>query len=183
MNERVGPHRVRYFFGVPNGYDRTKPLPLVIKLPEAGPFIGQPPPDGNQVAAIYTAWINDELRAHPDAAVLMPLLNLDELWGPSYAGMNSVIQPLLHVTGRVNVDPARVYLLGHGMSGHAAWNLGLHYTTYFAAINPLAGSAKADWQRLRLMNLRNTLPVVWHDANDAVIKVDLARALVRACAG
>jgi hypothetical protein len=183
VNERVGPHQVRYFFGVPGGYDRTKPIPLVIKLPEAGPFIGQPRPDGDQVAAIYTAWISDELKAHPDAAVLMPLLNLDELWGPSYAGMNSVIQPLLHVAGRVNVDPARVYLLGHGMSAHAAWNLGLHYTTYFAAINPLAGSARADWQRLRLMNLRNTLPVVWHDASDPIIKVDLARALVRALRG
>jgi hypothetical protein len=33
------------------------------------------------------------------------------------------------------------------------------------------------------MNLRNTLPVVWHDADDPAIKVDLARALVRALRG
>ena len=134
------------------------------------------------MAAIYTAWINDELKAHPDAAVLMPLLNLDELWGPSYAGMNSVIQPMLHVAGRVNMDPARVYLIGHGMSGHAAWNLGLHYTTYFAAINPLAGSAKADWQRLRLMNLRNTLPGRVARRQRPIIKVDLARPSSGRCA-
>ena len=47
----------------------------------------------------------------------MPLLNLDELYGPSYAGMNSVIQPLLHAAGRANVDPARVYLIGHAHVG------------------------------------------------------------------
>ena len=41
----------------------------------------------------------------------MPLLNLNEGYGPSYPGMNSVIQAMLHVTGRVNIDPQRVYLL------------------------------------------------------------------------
>ena len=71
----------------------------------------------------------------------MPLLNLDELYGPSLPGMNTVIQPLLHAAERANVDPARVYLIGHSMSAHATWNLGLHYPTYFAAINPLAGAA------------------------------------------
>jgi hypothetical protein len=123
--------------------------------------------------------MEQELARRPDAICLMPLLNLDELYGPSYAGMHTVIGPLLHVGERVNVDPARVYLTGHGMSGHAVWNLGLHYPTYFAAINPLAGGAKADFQRLRCMNLRNVLPVVWHDVDDKVIKVDSSRGLAR----
>jgi len=99
------------------------------------------------------------------------LLDLDELWGPSYAGMNRVIQPMHHAAWRVNIDPARVYVIGHSLSGHAAWNLALHYPTYFAAFNPLAGTANEDWQRVRLMNLRNVLPVAWHDADDKVIKV------------
>ena len=80
--------------------------------------------------------------------------------------MNTVMQPLLHAAGRANVDPTRVFLIGHSMSAHATWNLGLHYPTYFAAINPLAGAASGDWQRLRLPNLSNVLPVVWHDATD-----------------
>jgi hypothetical protein len=87
------------------------------------------------------------------------------------------------VVERVNVDPARVVLIGHSLGAHAAWNLGLHYPTYFAAINPMAGSAKAEFQRLRLRNLRNTLPIVWHDANDEVIKPDLSRQIVRALRG
>ena len=70
-------------------------------------------------------------------------------------------------------------MVGHSMAGHAVWNLALNYTTYFAAVNPLAGAASQDWQRLRLLNLRNTLPVVWHDADDPVLKVDFSRTLVK----
>jgi hypothetical protein len=65
------------------------------------------------------------------------------------------------------------------MSGHATWNLGLHYTTYFAAINPLSGGAKGDWQRLRIMNMRNVTSIVWHDATDKFVPVDESRNLVR----
>jgi hypothetical protein len=180
VNERFGPTPIKYFFGVPKNYDRTKPWPLVIKLPAAETLVTEPPPDGDQVASIYTGWIKDELDHHPDAVVMMPLLHLGELYGPSFAGMNMVMQPMQHVAGRVNVDPARVYMLGHSMAAHAVWNLGLHYPTYFAAINPLAGGASAEWQRLRVVNLRNTLPVVWHDADDQVIKVASSRAIVRA---
>src|SRR5205823_13857898 len=130
------------------------------------------------VQRTYTGWMSDELKSHPDALCIMPLLNLDELWGPSYAGMNSVIQPMLHVATRCNVDPARVYMVGHSMSAHAVWNLALNYPTYFAAINPLAGGAGNDWQRLRFMNLRNIFPVIWHDADDQVIKVESSRGIV-----
>jgi hypothetical protein len=108
----------------------------------------------------------------------MPLLNLDELWGPSYNGMNAAIQPMLHAMGRANIDPARVYLIGHSLAAVAAWNLVLNYPTYFAAFESLAGGAGNDWQRLRLTNLHNVLPVVWHDADDTVIKVDQSRQLV-----
>lgn len=180
VNERFGPHTVRYFLGVPTAYDRTRPWPMVIKLPGAHAFATEPPPSDEQSAQIYRTWAEEELTRHGDAIVLMPLLDLKELWGPTYGGMNRVIQPMLHATGRVNVDPARVYLIGHSMSAHAAWNLALHYPTYFAAFSPLAGSASGDWQRLRLINLRNVLPVVWHDADDDVIPVARSQAIVKA---
>ena len=178
VNERIGPHDVHYFLGIPKNYDRAKPWPLVILLPSATALLADPKPDIDAVTRIYTDWINAELARHPNALVMMPLLNLTEGWGPSYAGMNSVIQSMQHVTHRANVDPARVYLIGHDMSAHAVWNLGLHYTTYFAASNSFAGSASEDWQRIRLMNLRNTLVVAWHDADDQYVKVDSSRQLV-----
>lgn len=179
VNEKVGPHPVYYFLGIPRDYDRTKAHPLVIKLANVHPFVTDPPPTQEQVARIYTDWINQELAAHPDAVVLMPLLNLDELYGPSYKGMNSVFQPLQHVVGRVNIDPARVYMLGQGMAAHATWNLSVHYPTYFAGIGSMAGGVISPYQILRVLNLRNTYCVVWHDAEDPVLKVDISRKIVQ----
>jgi hypothetical protein len=180
VNEKLGPHEVRYFLGVPAGYDRARSMPLVVKLVPVNPFIVNPPPDADAVIKIYNDWMKDELTRHPDALVLMPLLNLDDLYGPSYVGMNYVIQPMLHAFERVNIDPARVYLMGHSTGGHATWNLALHYPTLFASIMPLAGGASQDWQRLRLPNLRNTPPVVWADAKDDVVKPDFSRGIVTA---
>jgi hypothetical protein len=180
LNERVGPYAVRYFLGIPKEYDRTRPWPLVIKLPTAHAFVTNPPPAGDEVARIYATWIADDLAKHPDAVVIMPLLNLDELYGPSQAGMDTLIQPMLHACGLANIDVSRVCLIGHSMAAHAVWNLGLHYPTYFASINPMAGAASADWQRLRLPNLRNVLPVVWHDADDTVLKPAASRDIVNA---
>jgi hypothetical protein len=178
VNDRVGPNDVHYFLGIPKGYDRTRPWPLVIMLPSATSFMGNPKPDADAVAAMYTKWINDELAKHPDAVVAMPLLNLSEAYGPSYGGMNTVVQAMQHAFHRVNIDASRVDLIGYDMSAHAVWNLGLLYTTYFAALNPFAGSASQDWQRMRLMNLRNTYVVTWHDFDDQAVKVGFTRALV-----
>ena len=77
------------------------------------------------VARIYSQWMSDELSAHPDAIVLMPLLNLDELYGPGPVGMNLVMQPIFDAAGRANIDPARVYLIGHSMAADAVWNLAI----------------------------------------------------------
>ena len=97
VNERVGPIDVHYFLGVPKQYDRDRSWPLVVKLPSADAFVGPTKPNADEVQRIYTDWVSDEIKMHPDALVIMPLLNLDNLWGPSYAGMNSVIGPILHV--------------------------------------------------------------------------------------
>jgi hypothetical protein len=179
INEQVGPHPVRYFLGIPKKYSPDQSWPLMVKLPPANPFLTQPLPDADEVVRIYTQWITDELTNHPDALVLMPLLNLDDLYGPGQLGMGMVIQPILNAANQANIDTARIYLIGHSLGAQAAWNIALHYPTYFAAVNILAGSAREYWQRERMGNLRNVLPIIWHDANDPVIPVSDARELVQ----
>ncbi len=180
INQKRGPYDAKYFVGLPPAYDRSRPWPLVVKLPTTQAFVTEPPPDAKDIVKIYTAWIKEELARHDDAVVVMPLLDLKELYGPGYAGMNDALQPVIDVADRVNIDPARVYLIGHSEAAHAVWNLALHCPTYFAAINPLAGAASADWQRLRLMNLSNVLPVVWCDDSDDIIKPIASKSLVKA---
>jgi len=178
VNQKTSAYPTRYFLGVPKTYDRTKPWPLAVTLVSASAFSGDASPDAKRIVELYTGWIQTELNKHPDCLVLMPLLSLTELYGPSYAGVRSVMEPVLDAPGHVNVDPARVYLAGISAGAQAAWNLALHYPTYFAAFNPLAGSAPEEWQRARLMNLRNTYPVVWHDDDDKVLKVGFSKSLV-----
>jgi hypothetical protein len=180
VNQKTGAYPVRYFMGVPKGYDRTKSWPVAVTLVSAAPFLSDPPPDAQRVVELYTGWIQTELAKHPDALVLMPLLSLGELYGPSYAGMHSVMEPLFDAANHANIDPTRVYLAGISAGAQAAWNLALHQPTYFAAFDPLAGSAEADWQQIRLMNLRNVLPVVWHDDDDKTLKVNFSKSLVNA---
>ena len=178
VNQKIGAYGIQYFVGVPKTYDRTRPWPLVIKLPAATAFLSQPPPDAARVVQLYTTWINADLAKHPDAIVLMPLLDLNEMWGPSYAGINRVFQPLLDTAERLNIDLARVYLVGHSTGALGVWNVALHFPTCFAAINPLAGAANEAWQKLRLADLVNVLPVIWHDESDKVIKISFATQLV-----
>jgi len=178
INERIGPHPVKYFLGIPPDYDRTIPWPLVIKLPVAMPFLAVPPLNAQGVANTYADWMQQEIADHPDAVVIMPLLDMTEFYGPSYKGMNTVIQPMLDAADKVNIDPRRVYMVGHSMAAHAVWNIALHYTTYFSSFLAMAGGADQEWQRLRVRNLRNVLPVVWADSEDNMIPVSQSRALV-----
>jgi hypothetical protein len=178
INEPAGPYDAKYFLGVPPHYRREAAWPLVVKLPSATAFVADPPPLPGEVVQIYINWVKDELAAHPDAIVLIPLLNLGELYGPSYKGMNSVMQPIWNAADKVNIDPARVYLVGHSMGAHAAWNLALHYPTYIAAFNAMAGGAEAGWQRERMMNLRNVYPVVWADQQDQIVPITQSSELV-----
>jgi dienelactone hydrolase len=39
----------------------------------------------------------------------------------------------------LRADPRRVYLTGHSMGGHGAWQLGTHFPDRFAAVGPSAG--------------------------------------------
>jgi hypothetical protein len=179
INEQAGPNEVRYFLGVPKGYDFTRPWPLIVRLPVENAFLTNPPPDADRVVQIYTQWIETELAAHPDALVLMPLLNLDHLYGPGTTGMNLVMQPILNASGKANIDPARVYLIGHSMAARAVWNIAISYPTYFAGLDSLAGTASQVWQRVRLANLRNTRAVMWNDASDREVDIEEARELWR----
>ncbi|MCR4316183.1 MAG: prolyl oligopeptidase family serine peptidase [Planctomycetes bacterium] len=46
---------------------------------------------------------------------------------------------LHHALNTLDTDRTRVYLTGHSMGGHGAWQLGVHYPLHFAAIAPSAG--------------------------------------------
>jgi hypothetical protein len=109
----------------------------------------------------------------------MPLLNVREQWGPTYAGLNNVMQPLLHAFGHLNVDPARVYIYGYGSAAHGAWFAALHYPTCYAGIGVFSTATSAKWVSLRLPNLHNIFTAIWHDPTDMDIPVAASQELFK----
>lgn len=54
-------------------------------------------------------------------------------------GRMDALEVLGLAEARFHPDPARIYLTGHSMGGHGAWQLGALYPDHFAAIGPSAG--------------------------------------------
>jgi enterochelin esterase-like enzyme len=53
---------------------------------------------------------------------------------------NAVLYALIDVRRRFSVDSDRVFLTGHSMGGHAAWDIGLAHPDLFAGVAPICGS-------------------------------------------
>lgn len=54
-------------------------------------------------------------------------------------GRLDALEVLEHATTRLRPDPSQIYLTGHSMGGHGAWNLGALFPNRFAAVGPSAG--------------------------------------------
>ncbi|HLP17650.1 MAG TPA: prolyl oligopeptidase family serine peptidase, partial [Bacteroidota bacterium] len=54
-------------------------------------------------------------------------------------GRLDALEVLAIAKEKFSIDPNRVYLTGHSMGGHGAWQLGVNYADQFAAVGPSAG--------------------------------------------
>lgn len=54
-------------------------------------------------------------------------------------GRLDAMEVLRHAKAALPHDPSMVYLTGHSMGGHGAWQLGAHFPDQFAAVGPSAG--------------------------------------------
>ena len=75
------------------------------------------------------------------------------------------------VREKYNVDPDRIYLMGHSMGGWGTWWIGLRNPDLFAAICPMAGYAPPDL----LPNAEHLSPFIIHSEDDPVVPVSGSR--------
>ncbi len=54
-------------------------------------------------------------------------------------GRLDALEVLAHATEALKPDPRRIYLTGHSMGGHGAWQLGAHFAHRFPVVAPSAG--------------------------------------------
>jgi poly(3-hydroxybutyrate) depolymerase len=70
-------------------------------------------------------------------------------------------QDVLHVVATIrqefNIDPKRIYLMGHSMGGGGTWHLGIKYPELWAALAPIAPSIARSPDELAAIR---TMPVI-----------------------
>jgi pimeloyl-ACP methyl ester carboxylesterase len=99
--------------------------------------------------------------------------------GPYGGYEGAAEQDVIDVTERVmqlySVGPERVFLTGHSMGGQGTWYVGLNHPDTFAALAPIAGTAKRRRGPIPFDN-KPDMPVLFsHGAKDSVNLVENAR--------
>jgi predicted peptidase len=118
--------------------------------------------------------------------VVVPQCSRDETWSGIKAGgtpdiLSSLQLSLELLTNALakefNLDPARRYLTGVSMGGHAAWALTCQHPGLFAGVVPVCGGGDAT-----RVNDRVARVPLWafHSDDDHLVPVEHTRAFVRA---
>jgi poly(3-hydroxybutyrate) depolymerase len=166
---------------VPDAYDGSKAMPLIIALHGLG---------GTETSFMqgYGGALNKAAGEH-GFLVAAPLgyRRNGGYGGPSPDPLTArmfelseqdVMNVLKLVREQYKVDPSRIYLMGHSMGGFGTWKLGTKYPDIWAALAPIAGGGSP--KLLPLQNLKdNHIPVLCvHGDADVVVPVDGSRILV-----
>jgi len=175
--DEVMPYRVY----VPAAYRAAAPAPLVIALHGLGgnedsffDFYERAPvtlaeqhgflmaaPLGYRVDGFYGAAMGS---APPDAA-MRRRLELSE---------KDVLEVVRLMREHYNVDPGRIYLIGHSMGAIGTWHLAAKYPDMWAAIGPFSGTGNPG----TVERMKAIPQIVVHGDADPTVNVSGSRAMV-----
>ena len=184
--------RMPFALFVPDNYDPAKKWPLIVDLHGAGvtplqqilfdgttdfaqrdgyivlapmgfsTFGGWGPPRGTPVL-VETADINPATG---------------EKWATNALSEHDALRVLGMVRDKFNVDPDRIYLMGHSMGGFGTFFLGAKHNSLWAGIAPIAGGGVGP--NAPAEALKGVPVLVMHGAEDNVVRKESSRASVRA---
>jgi predicted peptidase len=168
----IMPYRVY----VPTAYDAKKAMPLIIALHGAG---------GNEDSFMdgYSRLV-PQLAEQRGYLVAAPMgFRVDGGYGSPILGGRAgalseadVMQVLARMRADYNVDPKRIYLMGHSMGGIGTWHLGAKYPDIWAALGSFAGMGfPATMQRMKAIP-----QFVVHGDADNTVAVQRSRDMVQA---
>jgi poly(3-hydroxybutyrate) depolymerase len=134
--------QMEYAQFVPKSYDKTKKTPLVVALHGLG---GTPQqmlryPGFTELAEkhgyILVAPMGYNTRGWYGARV--PSRRQQEPANLSELSEKDVLNVLAIIRKEYNIDPDRIYLMGHSMGGGGTWHLGIKYPEMWAGLAPIA---------------------------------------------
>jgi predicted peptidase len=92
------------------------------------------------------------------------------------AAERDVLDVLKEVRSEFNIDPGRIYLMGHSMGGYGTWSVAMNNPDLFAALAPIAGGGNVA----KLKNISNIPWIVIHGDKDPTVPVEESRKMVKA---
>ena len=87
-----------------------------------------------------------------------------------------VMDVLAEVRRDYNVDPSRIYLMGHSMGGYGTWSVAMDHPDVWAALGPISGGGDAAG----MAKLAHIPEYVVHGDNDPTVPVAQSRTMVEA---
>jgi poly(3-hydroxybutyrate) depolymerase len=170
-----------YRLYVPTGYDKTRPLPLIVALHGLGanegsffesygkrlPLLAEQhgyivvAPLGYRPDGFY-GWGVGEPPADLAARQLQERSEQD------------VMEVLARVRKDYRIDPSRIYLMGHSMGAIGTWRLAAKYPDIWAAVAPISGSGAVT----TVEKMQGIPQIVVHGDKDPTVPVTGSRTMV-----
>lgn len=174
---KLAKKQMEYCLYLPKSYDKKKAYPLVVALHGLNSFPAQ---------IMGYPGLLKQVEKHGYVAVAPMGYNRKGWYGskgwtmrrskPKNLGELSEkdVMNVLAITRKdVNIDPNRIYLMGHSMGGGGTWHLGLKYPQLWAALAPIA---PAIYRKPDALTKIKTIPVILvQGALDPLVPVSIAR--------
>lgn len=169
----IMPYRVY----VPTGYKAKRKHPLIVALHGL---------DGNEDSMVSQMYGMKPLAEDRGYIIAAPMgFRPDGGYGgygngPANRNARFSEQDVMEVLQRMqddyNIDPQRIYLMGHSMGGIGTWNMASRHPNIWAALGPIAGFADPAI----VEKIHHIPQIVVHGDNDTTVPVTGSQRMVEA---
>jgi len=138
-----------YGLWVPKDYDKDTPSALIIQLHGISRSDGV---EGKRVSwegMVRADWIDE----YTPVIQAQPLGRTNNSY--SVMGEQDVLEVIEEVKRRFNVDPNRMFMMGHSMGGGGTMTIGMHYPSMFGALTPIDSAGGRETDNKWITNLFN----------------------------
>jgi predicted esterase len=148
-----------YTYGIPSQYKPWRKNPLIVFLHGGGDGVG----DGDDY--FPQIWPHSGPKGY--VTVCPTVLEKVSVAWSNERHVNYVRSIVKEIRAKYNIDPDRMYLMGHSMGGFGCFYIGTRTTDLFAAISPWSGGPMG-WIA---NNLKYTPTYIIHGNKDAQVNV------------
>lgn len=188
-NAEIASYSMPYRLFIPNGYDPSKPYPLVLFLHGAG----ERGTDNNlQIDANRGAklWAEEANQASHPCFVLAPQCPADKQWVNTSWSMGSYRTDKVFISNELkmvrdiietlmrnyNINANELYITGLSMGGYGTWDFIVRYPDMFRSAIPICGAGDPSKAAL----IKNVNIWCFHSSDDGTVPVSGTRDMVKA---